>query len=185
MKLLSEVFSWTKALVIAAALAVTINVFIFQPTKVMGSSMEPTLNNNEMVFISKLTHTLKEVPDYGDIIIIDSRVDRERNILDDLNENAILTYLSGKAPDHHIWIKRVIGKAGDVIEMKNHKVYRNGEELIEPYIKELMQDPAAEKITVPEGHVFVMGDNRNNSSDSRIIGPVPINHILGKLIFNP
>lgn len=185
MKLLSEVFNWIKALVIAAAFAVIINVFIFQPTKVMGSSMEPTLNNNEMVFISKLTHTLKDVPDYGDIVILDSRVDRERSMLDNLNENALFTYLMGQAPDHHIWIKRVIGKAGDVMEVKNHKVYRNGEELVEPYIKELMEEATLEKITVPEGHVFVMGDNRNNSSDSRVIGPVPADHILGKLIFNP
>ena len=75
----------------------------------------------------------------------------------------------------------MIGKGGDVLEFKNGHVYRNGGELQEPYINEPMEFTMEGSYTVPEGMVFVMGDNRNHSSDSRFIGPVPIDHVLGKV----
>jgi len=81
------------------------------------------------------------------------------------------------------WIKRVIGKAGDRLEFKNGKVYRDGVPLDEPYVKEPMLYTSDEVIVVPEGHIFVMGDNRNNSFDSRMVGPIPVDHVIGKYIF--
>jgi len=80
------------------------------------------------------------------------------------------------------WIKRVIGEPGDLLEYIDGKVHRNGNELEEDYIKENMLFPF-ETIVVPENHVFVLGDNRNNSYDSRDIGTVPIDHVLGKVLF--
>ncbi|MGO4890492.1 signal peptidase I [Anaerobacillus sp. MEB173] len=78
-------------------------------------------------------------------------------------------------------MKRIIGDEGDTLEYKDGRVYRNGEELIEEYLKEDMTFPF-ETIVVPEKHVFVMGDNRNGSRDSREIGPVPIDNIVGKVL---
>ena len=185
MKLFKEIADWTYSLAIALAMAIVINAFVFQPTRVVGSSMEPSLHNNDYVFVSKLSHTFAGAPDYGDIVIIDSRVFRERGVKDDLAD-PVSTYLSVvklAEVDNHIWIKRVIGKPGDTIEIMDGKVYRNGTELNEPYIKETMRTAAPKKITVPTSEVYVLGDNRNNSSDSRYIGPVPISHVLGKVVW--
>ncbi len=184
MKLVKEIADWAYSLAVALALAIVINAFVFQPTRVVGSSMEPNLHNNDYVFVSKVSHTFTGTPDYGDIVIIDSRVFRERSIKDDIAD-PVSTYLSVAKiteVDNHIWIKRVIGKPGDTIEIKEGKVYRNGTALEEPYIKEAMKPAAPKKVIVPPNQVYVMGDNRNNSSDSRYIGPVPVSHVLGKVV---
>ena len=84
------------------------------------------------------------------------------------------------AQTNDVWVKRVIGRPGDVLEFKDGHVWRNGEQLQEPYTKDTkMNYTRSTSVTVPEGHVFVMGDNRNHSSDSRFIGPVPVDHVLG------
>lgn len=184
MKLLKEVADWAYSLAVALALAIVINAFVFQPTRVVGSSMEPNLHNNDYVFVSKLSHTFASVPEYGDIVIIDSRIFRDRSIKDDITD-PVSTYLSVlklTEIDNHIWIKRVIGKPGDTIEIKDGKIYRNGSLLDEPYIKEAMKPAPPKKVTIPANQVYVLGDNRNNSSDSRYIGPVPISHVLGKVV---
>ncbi|WP_094606946.1 Signal peptidase I S [Sporomusa silvacetica DSM 10669] len=185
MKILKEIADWTYSLAIALAMAIVINAFVFQPTRVVGSSMEPNLHNNDYVFVSKLSHTFVGTPDYGDIVIIDSRVFRERGVKDDLAD-PVSTYLSVvklAEVDTHIWIKRIVGKPGDTIEIKDGQVYRNGSVLDEPYIKETMRAAAPKKVTVPSNQVYVLGDNRNNSSDSRYIGPVPVSHVLGKVVW--
>jgi signal peptidase I len=182
MKLLKEFLSWTVTLAAAVVLSVLISVFVFQPTKVLGSSMEPTLLNNERIYISKISHTLNSVPDYGDIVIIDSRINRQRTFRDDLLDSPLFRIASGSA-EHDIWVKRVIGKPGDVLEFKDNKIYRNGTVLEEPYIKEAMAQVPDRKYVVPENHVFVMGDNRNNSRDSRSIGFIPLDHVLGIMLF--
>jgi len=187
MRIISEIYDWTVTLVTSFAIALLINVFVFQPTQVVGSSMQPTLNDHDYIIVSKLSHTLNREPNYNDIVIIDSRVSRERTWKDDVAA-PVVTYLTalGIAPassGHEVWVKRVIGKPGDVLEFKNHQVYRNGIAIEEPYIKEAMRYTNDNKIIVPEGHVFVLGDNRNNSSDSRYIGPVKFDHVLGTMIF--
>ncbi|MCE5284813.1 MAG: signal peptidase I [Pelosinus sp.] len=185
MKILNEIYDWVSSIVIAFALALFINIFIFQPTEVVGSSMQPTLENHNYIIISKISHAMRSVPDYNDIVIVDSRIMRERTWKDDLTE-PLLTYLAvikkSTVQPHDIWVKRVIGKPGDELEIKDGKIYRNGALLNETYIKETMATNGAKKITVPENHVFVMGDNRNNSMDSRIIGPIPIDHVLGNMV---
>lgn len=184
MKLIKEIADWAYSLAVALALAIVINAFVFQPTRVVGSSMEPNLHNNDYVIVSKLNHTFAGTPDYNEVVIIDSRVFRDRSIKDDIAD-PVSTYLSVlklAEVDNHIWIKRVIGKPGDTIEIKEGKVYRNDALLEEPYIKEAMRPTTPKKVVVPPNQVYVMGDNRNNSSDSRYIGPVPVSHVLGKVV---
>ncbi|MEI7028298.1 signal peptidase I [Paenibacillus sp. y28] len=178
MKLLKELGGWVGTFAISLLLVVVIGAFVFQPTKVLGHSMDPTLQDSERIYISKISHTLDQVPEYGDIVIIDSRVDRNRTIADDLMDSSPLNLFN--ASDRHVWVKRVIGKPGDTIEIRSNKVYRNGEELQEPYINEAMANNSERTWIVPEDYIFVMGDNRNHSSDSRAIGPVPVSHVLGK-----
>jgi signal peptidase I len=182
MKWVKSIFGWILSIVTGVIVALMISIFIFQPTEVIGSSMEPTLKSNHRIYISKLPHTFQYEPEYEDIVIIDSRVNRPRTFKDDLMDNFFFRVFT-KQEQNVIWVKRVIGKPGDVLEFKNNKVYRNGEELVEPYIKEEMYYHSDEKFVVPEGHIFVMGDNRNNSRDSREIGAVPLDHVLGEMIF--
>jgi signal peptidase I len=176
---------WIYSLVVAAALALAINIFLFQPTLVMGQSMEPTLHEGQRIYVSKVQHALHKLPGYGDIVVVDSRVNRTRTYKDDVSEPVInvASFLKGEASGQHVWVKRVIGLPGDEIEIKDGKVYRNGTVLTETYIKEPMKNAAAKKTKVPADHIFVLGDNRNNSGDSRYVGSIPSDHILGIMLF--
>ena len=184
MRFAREVLSWAAHFIAAFVLAVLISMFAFQPTYVEGRSMEATLQDRDRVFVSKLIHTLHVVPDYEDIVIIDSRIDRSRSFFDDvietINSNIITQFIFGTGLNQNYWIKRVIGKPGDVLEFIDGKVVRNGMVLDEPYLREpaVYYDRGA--VLVPEGHIFVMGDNRNISRDSREIGCIPFSHIIGK-----
>ena len=134
--------------------------------------------------VSKLGHVFRQTPDYGEIVIIDSRTQRMRSWADDLSEPALnyVALFSRSGQGHNVWVKRVIGKGGDKLEFHDNAVYRNGTKLNEPYINGVMEFSMPGSFTVPEGTIFVMGDNRNHSSDSRFIGPIPIDHVLGTVV---
>ena len=180
---LHEVYEWIYSIIIALAIAMVIHIFFFQPTRVSGESMMPTLPNGESLIVSKWNHVLGEVPNYGDIVIIDSRVQYPRTWKDDVAEpmNNYMAFFNHDLQTKNIWVKRVIGRPGDTLAFHDGKVWRNGQPLDEPYINEPMEFSMDGSYTVPEGTVFVMGDNRNHSSDSRFIGPVPVDHVLGKV----
>jgi len=184
--IVKEIASWTGYILSAVVIGLAINTFIFQPTQIVGCSMESTFFEKDKIMVNKLIHTLRSDPDYGDVIIIDSRVSRDRTIKDDLTDsikyNAITSMITKEKQDI-LWIKRVIGKEGDTLEYIDGTLYRNGEALQEDYIKEPMQYFPEGKVVVPENCIYVMGDNRNSSLDSRIIGPVPLDHIIGKYAF--
>lgn len=188
-KIIKEIVDWSKTLLFALAISIFISAFIFQPSIVSEASMEPTLEGvssfepnkvGDHVMIFKSAYALGKEPKYGDIVIIDSRVDRKRTLKDEFIDNPLVGKITQNNPDKRFWIKRVIGEAGDLLEFKEGKVYRNGVELVEDYIKEDMLY-GFESIVVPEEQVFVMGDNRNISIDSRAIGPVPVENVLGKV----
>lgn len=180
-----EVLDWLYSIVVALILAMIIHIFIFVPTRVSGESMYPSLQNGQYLIVSKIGHVLHKDVNYKDIVIIDSRVQRERTWADDVLEplDNYLSIFSHNSQQHNIWVKRVIGKSGDELAFHDGYVYRNGEKLEEAYIKEPMEFSMDETYVVPEGMVFVMGDNRNHSSDSRFIGAVPLDHVLGTVAF--
>jgi signal peptidase I len=162
----SELWEWIKALVIAVALAAVIRYFFFAPIVVDGLSMMPTLHDQDRMIVNKLNYKIGE-PSRFDIIVF-------------------------HAPENKDYIKRVIGLPGDSIEYKDDTLYINGKAYEEPYLEEYkkqvidgpLTDPFTleEKIgekTVPEGHLFVMGDNRRFSKDSRHIGTIPFGKVLG------
>jgi len=186
MKILRELLSWIGTILVSVIVALLVIIFLFQPTSVNGESMEKTLHNMDKIIINKTQNIFHTTPKYEDIVIIDSRVDRKRSFIDNITEplkyNMLVTKFT-KNEDQIFWVKRVIGKAGDVLEFKNGKVIRNGTVLEETYIKETMNYESDKKLTVPDKSVFVMGDNRNNSSDSRVIGCVPLDHVVGKYLF--
>ena len=184
--IIREIYEWLYSIVIALAITMVIHIFFLQPTRVSGESMVPTLHNGEYLVVEKWDHIFRNEPNYGDIVIIDSRVLYDRTWLDDAVEplHNYLAFFDSKLQTKNVWVKRVIGKSGDRLAFHDGKVWRNGEALDEPYINKGEMDYSRQgEVIVPEGCVFCMGDNRNHSTDSRFIGPVPLDHILGKVIW--
>ncbi|MDI3257199.1 MAG: signal peptidase I [Kyrpidia sp.] len=159
-----ELWEWAVAIVVALLLAYLIRLFVFEIFVVDGESMEPTLHNEERLIVDKIVYDFGS-PYYGDVVIFRYPADPTQD-----------------------FVKRVIGLPGDRIEIRNGVVYRNGQPLSEPYIAELPRAPYG-PVVVPPGHLFVMGDNRNHSKDSRdpTVGMVPDGNVIGRadVIFWP
>lgn len=153
-----------KDFVIALILAILIIQFI-KPTIIKESSMLPTLQENNYVLLSKQAYTFFGDLEYGDIIVFHTNLETANGAKKDL-------------------VKRVQGLPGDVITVKDGIFIRNGEVIIEDYLMESYTTGYVEDYEVPEGMIFVMGDNRRVSLDSRNeeVGPVPIKNIAGKVV---
>lgn len=132
-----------------------IRTFLFENYRVVGSSMETTLHNDEFLVVNKLAYRLHP-PQRGDIIVFREVGSGDRKL-----------------------IKRLIGLSGETVEIANGQVFVDGQALDEPYIS-VSGRYNSEPTTVPEGEVFVLGDNRNNSSDSHMWGTLPRENIVGK-----
>ncbi len=152
-----ELYSWVKALVFAFLVALVIRQFLFTPVVVSGESMEPTFHDANKIIISKV-----EKINHFDMIVF---------------------HAPGTKDDY---IKRVIGLPGDVVVMEDDTLFINGKEYEENYVKandsqvfegqKVTEDFAVE---VPDGQLFVLGDNRRNSTDSRIIGCIDEASVVG------
>ncbi|MBO9541790.1 signal peptidase I [bacterium] len=158
--------------VVALVLALTVRATVAEARFIPSESMLPTLEVGDRLIVEKVSYRF-ESPSRGDIVVFNPPA-------------------SAGFRENNAFIKRVIGIPGDRLSVHDGKVFRNGVELQESYIKEapdyLMPDPAnpgayfhdGREVTVPEGHVFVMGDNRNNSADSHVWGFLPIQNIIGR-----
>lgn len=155
----SEIFSWIITIILAVGLALLIRAFVFEPVKVEQTSMYPTLNDGDRLISSKISYETGD-PQFQDIIVIQ------------INKTTK-------------YVKRVIGLPGDSVEIKNSKVYVNGEEINEPYISRDLVYDDYNKITVPDNYYFVLGDNRPYSKDSRdeSVGLIPREKIISKIAF--
>lgn len=163
----SSLWEWIKAILIAVVLAGVIRQFFFAPILVDGVSMSPTLHDRDRMIVNKIGYHIGE-PKHFDIIVF-------------------------RATEEKDYIKRVIGLPGDEIEYRNDTLYINGKPYEEPYLdkqkKQLSDGPLTYdfkleeitgKKTVPEGQLFVLGDNRRFSKDSRTIGTVKMDQVIGK-----
>lgn len=171
----NELWEWVKALLIAFAIAACIRYFLFTPIVVDGDSMMPTLVDGDRMIVNKIGYTIGE-PDRFDIVVF-------------------------HAPEGKDYIKRVIGLPGDTVAYMDDQLYINGEAYTEPYLDQYKAEIADGNLTgdftlqdidptldvIPEGYVFVMGDNRRFSKDSRHIGIVDQKKIIGNtsIVFWP
>ncbi|MEW9123273.1 MAG: signal peptidase I [Thermotaleaceae bacterium] len=157
-----EIIEWIKTIALSVLIALVITTFI-RPTLVKGYSMYPTLDQYDYLIINKIPYMLHE-PERGDIVVFKSH----------------LKTFEGKEKD---LIKRVIGIAGDHVQVVDGQVYVNDELLQEIYINSLYT-PGEVDMIVPDDMIFVMGDNRENSMDSRDdrVGPVEIDLVRGKVL---
>ncbi len=151
--------SMVYTLLIAAAVAVLLRVFVFEFANVKGPSMQPTLYTGETVFIEKVSYRFTH-PSLNDVIVCD---------FPNLKDAAI---------------KRVMGLPGDQVAIHGGVFYLNGEQYLEDVFQGTIEGDMEEWV-VPEGHVFVMGDNRNHSTDSRSLscGPIPYESVIGRSLF--
>ena len=160
--------SWARDLVFSVLLAVVLIVFIYQPVKVEGNSMEPALTDQERIFINKFTYWfgLGKIQ-RGDTVVFWYPLDRSKS-----------------------YIKRVIAVPGDLVRIEAGQVYVNDRPLVEDYVPPDARDSVSWPLgaspvdrRVPAGEYFVLGDHRSQSSDSRAWGFVPAEDIYGKAVF--
>lgn len=155
-------FEFSRAAIFGILLAFILTC-VFQPSRVQGTSMEPTVHEDNLVILNKASYWMSP-PKFGDIVIFES------NIYTDNGEGKQL-------------IKRVIGVEGDQIEIVNGEVYRNGLFVKEDYVSGVNHQENMEKVQVEKGHVFVLGDHRDVSLDSRDagIGQISVADITGRV----
>jgi signal peptidase I len=168
----AELSDWFKSFLLIGGLTAFVYLFVLAPYVVQGRSMETTLHDRERVIVNKAIYYVSK-PQKGDIVII--------------HPTESTNWLSAFFSEH--WIKRVVAVAGDTVEAKNDQLYVNGQLVNEGYLAPNKVKASAKgvtltddfgPVTVPEGCVFVMGDNRNHSMDSRVIGPVKLEQVVGR-----
>lgn len=153
---------WLRDLALSVVIAVVAILFLYQPVKVEGTSMMPTLTDQERIFINKFIYRfgLGEI-ERGDMVVFWFPNDPTKS-----------------------YIKRVIGLPGDHVEIDHGRVFVNGDTLREDYVPDEFRDiQSLNSMTVPDSQYFVLGDHRSSSNDSRSWGTVPRHYIYGKAVF--
>ena len=192
---LKEALEWTYCIIIAITLALLFRYYVGTPTVVRMTSMYSTIEPGERLLLNRWVRTVDGTYNRGDIITFErpsnpAPTAQEVNMDNPVAQyeytpkgviNKFFYYVLESTKESYI--KRVIGVAGDHIKIENGKVYLNGEELDEPYLREGITTESSmfTDVKVPVGYVFVMGDNRPNSTDSRSFGCIPIEKIESKV----
>jgi signal peptidase I len=160
-KLAFELRSWSRDILVALAIAVFIVIFVIQPVKVEGTSMQPHLADQDRIFVNRFIYRFVDIH-REDVVVFWYPKDRSKS-----------------------FIKRVMGIPGDEVEIREGVVYINGSRIDEPYLSPEYRDYRSfSKVVVPFGQYFVLGDHRSSSNDSRHWGFVAHDLIYGKAIFS-
>lgn len=160
-RLAFEIKSWFRDIFSAFAIAIFIVIFVVQPVKVEGTSMQPQLVDQERIFVNRFIYRFKDIS-RGDVVVFWYPKDRSKS-----------------------FIKRVVGIPGDTVEILSGTVFVNNVRMDEPYlVPEFRDDKSFRPVVVPPGRYFVLGDHRNSSNDSRSWGFVSQDLIYGKAVFS-
>lgn len=168
--------------VVALGIAILVKAFVVQAFFIPSGSMEDTLKINDRVLVSKFTYRLSE-PKYPNVVVFESPLaeripEPEKGPLQAVVDNVMQGL--GLQSSEQDFIKRVIATEGQTVQVKLGSVYVNDQKLDEPYRKDMNPMPDYGPTTVGKDKVFVMGDNRSNSEDSRVFGAIPKSTIVGK-----
>ena len=193
---IKDIIEWIVCIIIALIIAIAFRYFVGTPTIVQQPSMVPTLQPNQRLWLNRWVRTTKKMPSRGDIITFEAPSKLELSS-EEIAQSAVARYENEptslwKKFSYYVlevnktsYIKRVIGLPGDHVEIKDGKVYLNGEEQQESYIQSgVVTDNGhgnCTDIIVPENCVIAMGDNRAQSSDCRRFGCIPLDKIESKV----
>ena len=192
-----NILEWIYCIIIAVVIAILIKYFVGTPTIVKQTSMWPTLEQNDRLILNRLPRTFGEMPERGNIITFEAPSNNATGLTAEEIDNPIAKYDNepttwwGKFTYHVLeigkesYIKRVIALPGEHVEIKDGKVYINGEELDEPYLTDdVITEPTGvlNDFIVPENTLFAMGDNREGSKDCRAFGCIPLERIESKVV---
>ncbi len=185
-----ELLDWIMTITITVIVSLFILGNIFSIRGIKGQSMEPNFFEGEKVFNYKLSYNFSE-PKRGEIVIL-SKSQSEKGLIinaitegNDILDNIFNKFKKNSDIEVKYIIKRIIGVPGDTLDIRNRCVYINGEKLEEDYIKghTFENSDFSYPLTIPENKVFVLGDNRDNSLDSRGLGLIDYEQVKGKVVF--
>ena len=194
---IKNILEWIYCIIIAVVIAILIKYFVGTPTIVKQTSMWPTLEQNDRLILNRLPRTFGKMPERGDIITFEAPSNNATGLLATDIENPVAKYDNEPTAwwgkfiyevleiGKESYIKRVIALPGEHVEIKEGKVYINGEEIDEPYLKDdVITEPTGllNDFIVPENTVFAMGDNREGSKDCRAFGCIPLEKIESKVV---
>ncbi|MBV8386693.1 MAG: signal peptidase I [Acidimicrobiia bacterium] len=168
---------------LAILIAFLVKTFVAQAFYIPSGSMIPQLNIGDRVVVSKISYDLHD-PHRGDIIVFDAppgapgaQASKSRSVIRNIFES-----IGVLQPSTEEYIKRVIGLPGETVQGKDGRVFINGRELVEPYLPATTTTSDFGPVAVPKGGLWVMGDNRTNSSDSRVFGTIRRRTVVGRAI---
>ena len=169
-------------IVIAFAAALLIKTFLLQAFYIPSASMEPTLRGGDRILVEKVSYLFGN-PGRGDVVVFEREVGvlppEDGSFIEDIRDGVrdLFGFPTGGSQD---FIKRVMAVEGDTIEARDGVIYVNGEAVDEPYLPEGVTTLDFPPYPVPQGEIYVMGDNRGNSDDSRSFGGFPVDDVIGR-----
>jgi signal peptidase I len=165
--------------IVALAVAIVLKTFVVQAFFIPSASMEPTLEPGDRVLVQKVVYG----PDRGDVIVFSDPQGRpgpDRGIVGGF-VHWLSSTLGIERPEHEDFIKRVIGLPGETVELRDGRLFVDGVRIQQPYLKGAVDTREYGPVRIPEGALFVLGDNRLNSNDSRFgLGFVPVDKVVGR-----
>jgi signal peptidase I len=167
--------------VTALVIAVVVKSFVAQAFYIPSGSMLPQLQINDRVVVSKISYKIHD-PHRGDIVVFDAPGGKPKDVspLVERMLRSVVQSIGLSAPSTDEYIKRVVALPGERVEGHGGKVLVDGRELVEPYLPAGVTTTDFVAVVVPPGKLWVMGDNRGNSADSRIFGPIPESTVVGR-----